>query len=656
MQQIGDVLYSAWQWLTWHATHMSLAMALWIGTALLTLVLLVLMRTRWGQVAPIWKCVVLSIFAHILLGAYAYGTHLIFVTPRTPSADPFSVTMHDADEPPEAEDEETTQSRPWDEIELEDDTAPETSPADRLASELEPDVQRTVPSIAPDVTPPAWETPALADQPLVSRPEARSDAAPLQPDRREIQGQVSAQPITFRPNQAREESAVASPVTRSAARMESGLIGPIPEGPAGEPGIPAELETEQVNTLIQKLAAGALLPRTDQPAGPPWPPGPDRVMTAPAESATSPGPRTSVVAPRRLADGQPMPELYDGRHAGERERRARQYGGGLLTEQSVELALRWLADHQEPAGNWSAARHGGGRETLVYGHDRQGAGSHADTGVTGLALLALLGAGHTHLEGPYRVTVQRGLEYLINHQASDGNLAGDARLFARMYCHAMASLALSEALATTGDSRLRDPVQRAVNYSLLAQNRHGGGWRYRPGDRGDMSQFGWQVMALKSAELGGIPVPAEAKRLMKLFLARSSSGPVGGLAAYQPGGRPTVTMTAEALLCRHFLFDSVPQAVDQEAGRMVLQQLPGQGETNYYYWYYATLALFHAGGSDWDVWNENLVRTLTGTQTRSGPEAGSWEPGGVWCGYGGRVYSTAISALCLEVYYRYSRQ
>ena len=33
--------------------------------------------------------------------------------------------------------------------------------------------------------------------------------------------------------------------------------------------------------------------------------------------------------------------------------------------------------------------------------------------------------------------------------------------------------------------------------------------------------------------------------------------------------------------------------------------------------------------------------------------AGSWTPDGVWGGYGGRVYSTAMAALCLEVYYRY---
>ena len=48
-----------------------------------------------------------------------------------------------------------------------------------------------------------------------------------------------------------------------------------------------------------------------------------------------------------------------------------------------------------------------------------------------------------------------------------------------------------------------------------------------------------------------------------------------------------------------------------------------------------------------------MKETLLPIQSRKGSEAGSWEPNGVWGGYGGRVYSTATAALNLEVYYRY---
>jgi hypothetical protein len=81
---------------------------------------------------------------------------------------------------------------------------------------------------------------------------------------------------------------------------------------------------------------------------------------------------------------------------------------------------------------------------------------------------------------------------------------------------------------------------------------------------------------------------------------------------------------------------------------------------NLYYWYYGTLALHHQQGAGrdaenaWNTWNTALSLSLVNAQLSEGPEAGSWEPNCVWGGYGGRVYSTAIAAMCLEVYYRYT--
>jgi hypothetical protein len=48
-----------------------------------------------------------------------------------------------------------------------------------------------------------------------------------------------------------------------------------------------------------------------------------------------------------------------------------------------------------------------------------------------------------------------------------------------------------------------------------------------------------------------------------------------------------------------------------------------------------------------------LTATLLGSQRAEGDDAGSWDPNDVWGGHGGRVYTTAMGALCLEVYYRY---
>ena len=113
-------------------------------------------------------------------------------------------------------------------------------------------------------------------------------------------------------------------------------------------------------------------------------------------------------------------------------------------------------------------------------------------------------------------------------------------------------------------------------------------------------------------------------------------------------------MTAEALACRLLLNHPLTAAAQQEAEQMLMQHLPGTEPDNVYYWYYATLALFQLQDDRWRAWNEALKGRLLATQQPpKQAQAGSWEPDGLWGGYGGRVYSTALSCLCLEVYYRY---
>jgi hypothetical protein len=44
---------------------------------------------------------------------------------------------------------------------------------------------------------------------------------------------------------------------------------------------------------------------------------------------------------------------------------------------------------------------------------------------------------------------------------------------------------------------------------------------------------------------------------------------------------------------------------------------------------------------------------LVAAQVSEGLNKGSWSPNTVWGGCGGRVYTTAMATMCLEVYYRY---
>jgi hypothetical protein len=140
---------------------------------------------------------------------------------------------------------------------------------------------------------------------------------------------------------------------------------------------------------------------------------------------------------------------------------------------------------------------------------------------------------------------------------------------------------------------------------------------------------------------------------MVRFLGSVSTGTHQGLASYRPGSGATRTMTAEALACRLFLELDTEAGMIDEAVQFVMQELPTDGPMNLYYWYYATLALFQTGGESWETWNASLQERLIAAQLTAGRLAGSWSTATIWGGYGGRVYTTAMGALCLEVYYRH---
>ena len=248
-----------------------------------------------------------------------------------------------------------------------------------------------------------------------------------------------------------------------------------------------------------------------------------------------------------------IPKIYQPRLEPDRSRRAQRIGASAASELAVERALDWLSRHQDDDGRWDGgiARYEDG--TAVKGDDDftahcpagetcfgECAYWEADTALTGLALLTFLGAGYTHNEGRYAEVVGRGLDFLIAQQKPDGDLRGRSQVVG-MYCHAMATLALCEAFALTGDDRLRGPAERAVAFLVRGRARDGMAWRYAPGAPvGDTSILGWVVMGLKSAKEVGIPIPGEpaVRRGTLLWLEKVATGSVeGAWPAINPGNR-----------------------------------------------------------------------------------------------------------------------
>jgi hypothetical protein len=213
----------------------------------------------------------------------------------------------------------------------------------------------------------------------------------------------------------------------------------------------------------------------------------------------------------------------------------------------------------------------------------------------------------------------------------------------------------------TQDKRVGTAAQKAIDFIQAAQHKPTGGWRYQPNQPGDTSVFGWQVAALRSAQMAGLTVSGPCLDGAKKYLKSAEVGQQGARYSYLPGTPPTLSMTAVGLLCNQRL-GAAKDSPEIAAGvEYLLENLPdaeGVGQRNAYYWFYATQVLHHVGGPDWDTWNRKLRHTLIDTQAKEGCAAGSWDPGKpvpeVWGAPGGRLMATSLSTLALEVYYRYS--
>ncbi len=136
-----------------------------------------------------------------------------------------------------------------------------------------------------------------------------------------------------------------------------------------------------------------------------------------------------------------------------------------------------------------------------------------------------------------------------------------------------------------------------------------------------------------------------------------STGVLGGQFSYQPDGNATPAMTAVGLLCSQHLHAGRADPVIVGGVRYLMANLPEESTHNIYYWYYATQVMHNMADKDWDTWNRKVREILVKEQTKQGCAAGSWDPEmpnrDAWGPYGGRLMMTSLSALTLEVYYRY---
>lgn len=373
-----------------------------------------------------------------------------------------------------------------------------------------------------------------------------------------------------------------------------------------------------------------------------------------------------------------LASIYAKRTLGNREQWIARYGGNAASEKAANGALRWLARHQADNGSWSNRCLGPSKESKC---DRSSpcssAGGSYDMALTGLALLAFQAGGHYAFNGNnYSDAVRKGLDWLVAQQRTDGGLirpgTPQAGVFYSqyMYEHGIAAFALAEACAVANVSggpppdSYRQAMHKAVQFIYRMQH-HDGGWRYSDdlATPGDTSVAGWQVLALKSAKEAGVALDPKCIDKIRIFFANHATGE-NGRTGYQGRSVSTEATTGVGMLARQFLLNEPDGPLVRDAARYLAgyaerawpDRASRRRDADYYLWYNCALAMFQAGGEPWQRWNRVVRDTLIELEEHGGCKEGSWAPDPLWGGEGGRIYTTALAALTLEVYYRYVGQ
>lgn len=331
---------------------------------------------------------------------------------------------------------------------------------------------------------------------------------------------------------------------------------------------------------------------------------------------------------------------------------------GSALETSLRFALQWLRRHQHAEGVWSARSFG----LLCEGNLCPGRGEDEfDAGTTALAVLAELEAGP--LRSRFEESARRGLEWLGEQQGLDGCFGPSSGKF--MYGHAIATLAFARARVLLGDPEYQARAVRGARFLRQARN-PGYAWRYgfRDGEN-DPSVTSWAGAALLACSAPEVGVSLEPRILdgIRRALGQATSDWTGETSYPRPDGRDSagpfeknegLTAMAVWLRIRSGAAPGAPEV--RSAARRLGWNLPCWNEegtsVDFVAWFAGTRALAAYGDAElWEAWSSRARRLLLSHQHKypDGCSCGSWDPVDRWGRQAGRVYSTALNTLTLEM-------
>jgi Family of unknown function (DUF6288) len=285
------------------------------------------------------------------------------------------------------------------------------------------------------------------------------------------------------------------------------------------------------------------------------------------------------------------------------------------SKKAIDKALAWLKDHQDRDGKWG------------------------NTAVTSFALLAFMANGHVPNQGLYAPEVAKAVRHLLAEAKEDGYLAG--RGGGNMYCHGMATLALTQCYGMTGDEEVKKVLKKAVDLIVKSQNTEGG-WRYDPSPTGaDISVTIMQVMALRGAKDSGLHVPDDTIKNALKYIDKCHDLRTGGY-KYMPYSSGAGYARTAAGVCVLQLGGEY-EAKQIEAAVKYMEREENDRQHYWYGHYYAAHAFHQIGGKKWEDYYSRMKDTLLTRQRASGEWLERMEQ------HNGASYQTAIAVLILSV-------
>ncbi len=303
-------------------------------------------------------------------------------------------------------------------------------------------------------------------------------------------------------------------------------------------------------------------------------------------------------------------------------------GGAGRTSNNVMDGLMELVKSQDDDGFWR-------------GRLQTKRGTINDVGSTSLALLALSGAGYTHLSNEvheginFGQVVKKGLFWLIERMKDDGSIAGNNT--SPVLNQALAARALMEAYGLTGTDSLKKPAMTALQRLTANQSENGGWHPESPQRRGKIVPSVFSVLALETAQKAGLQVSERVLKQATSFFDEHVGR--NGFSSFPPS--PLTVAAGTAGLSR--LTESTADARIQRGAGWLFANTPGKEATDVMAWCLSTrlFAGGRAAADSWQDWTMKIKKNLLELDAER------------FAGKDHQVPALAFRTLTMQMYYRY---